>query len=147
TGPGLHPKAAAALFPAVTKPPSQQPAAGLKIPGLVLAAPDDAQSLRTDALELAQAWEGSVLKIVAKAKASGLAEKRRFSRVLGLPGSSSSTQRTVRALLTGFLLFHLTGDKAYREFSQADAALPKTQQPDPDAPAVTPEERIVALLK
>ena len=86
-------------------------------------------------------------KIVAKAKASGLAEKRRFSRVLGLPGSSSSTQRTVRALLTGFLLFHLTGDKAYREFSEADAALPKTQQPDPDAPAVTPEERIVALLK
>ena len=147
TGPGLHPKAAAALFPAVTKPPSQQPATGLKIPGLVLAAPDDAQSLRTDALELAQAWEGSVLKIVAKAKASGLAEKRRFSRVLGLPGSSSSTQRTVRALLTGFLLFHLTGDKAYREFSEADAALPKTQQPDPDAPAVTPEERIVALLK
>ena len=87
-----------------------------------------------------------MLKIVAKAKASGLAEAPLLAGA-GPAGSSSSTQRTVRALLTGFLLFHLTGDKAYREFSEADAALPKTQQPDPDAPAVTPEERIVALLK
>lgn len=147
TGPGMHPKAVAALFPAVTKPPSQQPAAALKVAGLVLAAPDDAQSLRTDALELAQAWDGAVLKVVSKAKAAGLAEKRRFSRVLGLPGSSSGTQKTVRALLTGFLLYHLTGDKAYKEFAEADAVLPKTEQPDPEAPPVTPEDRIVALLR
>ena len=88
-----------------------------------------------------------MLKVVSKAEAAGLAEKRRFSRVLGLPGSSSGTQKTVRALLTGFLLFHLTGDKAYKEFAEADAVLPKTEQPDPEAPPVTPEDRIVALLR
>ena len=135
------------MFPAVTKPPSQQPAAGLKIPGLVLAAPDDAQSLRTDALELAPGLGRLGAEDRRQGQGVRSGRERRFSRVLGPPGSSSSTQRTVRALLTGFLLFHLTGDKAYREFSEADAALPKTQQPDPDAPAVTPEERIVALLK
>jgi hypothetical protein len=142
----MRPKAVAALFPAVTKPPAQQPAATLKVPGLVLSAPDDPQSLRTDALDLAQAWDGAVLHVVSKAKASGLAEKRRFSRVLGLPASDRRTQKTVRALLTGYLLYHLTGDKTYREFAEPDAMLPKTEQPDPEARPVTPEDRVAALL-
>ncbi|GAY14966.1 dienelactone hydrolase family protein [Mycobacterium sp. shizuoka-1] len=141
------PKAVAALFPSVTKPPAQQPAASLKVPGLVLSAPDDAHSLRTDALDLAGAWKGSVLHIVSKAQAPGLAEKRRFAGALGLPGSDRRTQKTARALLTGFLLFHLTGDKDYREFADPEAVLPNTEQPDPELPPVTPEERIVALLK
>lgn len=141
------PKAAAALFPAVTKPPAQQPAAGLKVPGLVLSAPDDPESLRTDALDLAQAWPGAVLHVVTKGKSAGLAEKRRFSRVLGLPGSDRKTQKAARALLTGFLLFHLTGDKTYREFADTEAVLPKTGKPDPEAEPMTPEGRIVALLK
>lgn len=141
------PKAVAALFPAVTKPPAQQPAASLKTPGLVLSAPDDPQSLRTDAVDLARAWKGSVLHIVSKAESAGLAEKRRFAKVFGMPGSDRRTQKTVRALLTGFLLFHLTGDKTYREFADPEAVLPKTEAPDPDAQPVTPEEQIVALLK
>lgn len=141
------PKAVAALFPTVTKPPTQQPAASLKVPGLVLSAPDDAQSLRTDALDLAATWKGSALRIVSKAESAGLAEKRRFAGVLGLPASDRGTQKTARALLTGFLLFHLTGDKDYREFADPEAVLPKTEVLDPEAPPVTPEERLVALLK
>ena len=35
------PKAVAALFPSVTKPSAQQPAATLEVPGLVLSSPDD----------------------------------------------------------------------------------------------------------
>jgi len=67
--------------------------------------------------------------------------------VMGLPGSHGRTQRTVRALLTGFLLFHLTGDKTYREFADPEITLPRTDQPDLTAAPVTTEDRIVALLK
>lgn len=141
------PKAVAALFPTVTKPAAKEAAASLKVPGLVLSAPDDAISLRTDALELAGAWKGSTLRVVSKAESAGLAEKRRVAGALGLPGSDRRTQKTARALLTGFLLYHLTGDKDYKEFADPDAVLPKTEALDPEAPQATPEERIVALLK
>ncbi len=89
-----------------------------------------------------------MLHIVSKAESSGLAEKRRFAKVLGIPGSDKRTQKTVRALLTGFLLFHLTGDKAYHEFADPpEAVLPKTEALDPEAPPVTTEGQIAALLK
>lgn len=140
-------KAVAAVFPAVTKPSAEAAAAHLTVPGLVLATPDDAPSLRTDALEVAEAWDGAVLRVVKKANAAGLAEKRRLTRLLGFPGSSDETQKTVRALLTGFLLFHLTGDKAYEEFADPEADLPHTGKPDPDAAPVTDEDRIVALFR
>ena len=159
---GTRAKAVAAVFPSVTKPSAEQSAATLTIPGLVLATPDDQKSLRTDALEVAAAWDGAVLRVVEKADAAGVAERRRMLGLLGLqglglqglglqglgfPGSSSRTQKTVRALLTGFMLFHLTGDDTYREFAEPDAVLPHTATPDPEAPAVTHEERIVALFR
>lgn len=140
-------QAVAAVFPAVTKPSAEAAAAALALPGLVLATADDATSLRTDALEVAAGWDAAVLRVVDKARAGGLAERRRLSRLAGLPGSSNRTQKTVRALLTGFLLFHLTGQKKYRDFADPQAALPKTSIPDPHAPAVTAEDRIVALLR
>jgi dienelactone hydrolase len=144
---GTRAKAVAAVFPSVTKPSAEQSAATLTIPGLVLATPDDQKSLRTDALEVAAAWDGAVMRVVEKADAAGVAERRRVLGLLGLQGSSSRTQKTVRALLTGFMLFHLTGDDTYREFAEPDAVLPHTATPDPEAPAVTHEERIVALFR
>ena len=140
-------RAAAAVFPAVTKPSAEAAAASLALPGLVLATPDDAVSLRTDALEVGRAWDGAVLRVVDKSKATGLSEKRRLTRLVGLPGSSNRTQKWVRALLTGFLLFHLTGDKSYKEFADADADLPHTSRPDPDAAPVSAEDRIAALFR
>ena len=142
-----RPSAVAAVFPAVTTPSAEAAAAALSVPGLVLATPDDATSLRTDALEVGAAWDGAVLRVLDKAEAGGLAEKRRIAGLLGLPGSSSRTQRTVRALLTGFLLFHLTGDKTYRDFADPEAKLPRTRRPDPDAEPVSTEDRIVALFR
>lgn len=144
---GAAVRAAAAVFPSVTKPSAEVAAAALRVPGLVLATPDDARSLRTDALEIAAAWDGAVPRVVAKAQLSGLAEKRGLAQLLGVPGRGSRTQRTVRALLTGFLLFHLTGDKAYRTFADPDATFPGTGRPDADAPPPTDEDRIVALLR
>ena len=144
---GTRAKAVAAVFPSVTKPSAEESAATLQVPGLVLATPDDQKSLRTDALEVAAAWDGAVLRVVEKASATGVAERRRMLGLLGFPGSSSRTQKTVRALLTGFLLFHLTGDDTYRQFAEPDAVLPHTAVPDPEAAPVTHEERIVALFR
>jgi len=143
----VRPKAVAAVFPSATKPSAEAAAAGLAVPGLVLATPDDATSLRTDALEIGANWTGAVVRTVDKAAAGELAEKRRIAGLLGLPGSSTRTQRTVRALLTGFLLFHLAGDKDYRAFADPEADLPGTGRPDPDATPVTDEDRIVALFR
>ena len=39
----------------------------------------------------------------------------------------------VRALLTGYLLYALAGDKAYRDFADPEVQLPKTVALDADA--------------
>ena len=65
----------------------------MTVPGLVLATPDDQKSLRTDALEVAQAWDGAVLRVIDKANAAGLAEKRHLAGLLGFPGSSARPRR------------------------------------------------------
>ncbi|OBH89088.1 dienelactone hydrolase family protein [Mycobacterium sp. E2733] len=139
--------AGAALFPAVTSPPAEAPATTLKLPGLILTAPGDPQSLTSNALSLSRAWEAATLRIVSKAKPGGLVEGRRLTKVFGLASPHRRTQRTVRALLTGYLLYTLGGDKTYRDFADPDAHLPKTDPLDPEAAPVALEEKIVALLK
>lgn len=141
------PAAAVALFPTVTSPPAEQPAATLKVPGLILTAPGDPKSLNSNALSLSRAWDAATLRIVSKAEPKGLIEGRRLAKAVGLPGGHRKTQRVVRALLTGYLLFTLAGDKTYRDFANPDVQLPRTDPVDPDAPPVALEEKIVALLK
>lgn len=140
-------KAAVAVFPGVTKPSAEDAAAALSIPGLVLATPDDGRSIRTDALEITERWPGAILRVVDKAKASSLAEEHGLRGLLGVPRRSTGPQKTVRALMTGFLLFQLTGDKTYREFADPDAKFRRTSTADLEAPAVTAEERIVSLFR
>lgn len=147
SGARFAPKTAAALFPTVTSPPAEKAASSLTIPGLVLTAPGDPHTLRSNAVELARAWDGAVLRIVGKGKPGGLAEGRRLARAVGLPGADRGTQKSVRALLTGYLLYTLSGDKTYRDFADPDTVLPKTQPVDPDAGPVDIEDKIVALLK
>ncbi len=139
--------AAAALFPTVTSPPAEQPASTLKVPGLILTAPSEAKSLNSDAFALSRTWDSATLRVVSKAEPRGLAEGRRLTSVLGLGGPHRKTQRTVRALLTGYLLFTLAGDKTYRDFADPDVQLPRTEALDPEASPVPLEEKVVALLK
>jgi dienelactone hydrolase len=142
------PKAVVAMFPTVTKPPAEQPAAALSLPGLVLTAQGDPMTLRSNAVELARVWKGATLRIVNKAKPGGLIEGRRLARVVGLPGADTSTQKVVRALLTGYLLHTLTGDKDYRHFADPEFDLPKAPTVDPFAEdPVDLEDKVVALLK
>jgi dienelactone hydrolase len=144
----MKPKAVAALFPTVTKPPAEQPAASLPVSGLVLSGPGDPMTLRSNAVELARAWKGATLRTVNKAKPGGLIEGRRLARVIGLPGADRSTQKVVRALLTGYLLHILTGDKAYADFADPEVDLPKAPVVDPFADdPVDIEDKVVALLK
>ncbi|MEZ0050606.1 hypothetical protein ABIA30_001604 [Mycobacterium sp. MAA66] len=141
------PKTVAALFPSVSKPAAEEPGAGLRIPGLILSAPGHELALQSNASELAAAWRTATLRTVAKAQPGGLIEGFRVGRVVGLPGADRGTQRSVRALLTGYLLHVLTGDKTYRDFADADAVLPKTVATEPGAEPAALEDKVVALLK
>lgn len=142
------PAAVVAAFPTVTRPPAEQPATRLQVPGLILTAPGDPVTLRSNAVELSRVWKSATLRAVQKAKAGGLIEGRRLARAVGLPGADRSTQKVVRALLTGYLLHLLTGDKAYRDFSDPEVALPKAPTMDPFADdPVALEDKVVALLK
>jgi len=143
----VKPQAVAAIFPSVTTPSAEQPAASLRVPGVVFSAPGSAKALRSNAIELWQAWDAATLRIVKKAQANGLAEGRRLTAAFGLGGSDRRTQKTVRALLTGYLLYVLAGDKTYRDFGDPDVQLPGTLPIGEEAAPVSPEEKFVALLK
>lgn len=141
------PKAVVAIFPTVTKPPAEEPAATLHVPGVVFSAPGSAKTLRSNALGVWQAWDAATLRVIKKAQPGGLVEGRRLTKILGLPGANRKTHKAVRALLTGYLLYTLGGDKTYREFADPDAQLPKTEPLEHEAAAMPPEEKFVALLK
>jgi dienelactone hydrolase len=143
----VKPKAVAAIFPTVTNPPAEQPAAALRVPGIVFSAPGSATTLRSNAIELFQAWDGATLRVVSKAQADGLAEGRRLTTAFGLGGPDRKTQKAVRALLTGYLLYALSGDKTYADFADPDVQLPKTVAMEDGAATVPLEEKFVALLK
>ncbi|HME75307.1 MAG TPA: hypothetical protein VKI00_06480 [Mycobacterium sp.] len=143
----VKPKAVAAIFPSVTSPPAEQPAASLKVPGVVFSAAGDAKKLRSNAIDLWKAWDTATLRVINKAQPVGLAEGRRLTAAFGLGGPDRKTQKAVRALLTGYLLYALGGDKTYCEFADPDVQLPKTAAVDEKATLVTHEEKFVALLK
>src|SRR5580693_1756933 len=110
----VKPNAVAALFPTVTNPQAEQPAATLRVPGVVFSAPGAAKALRSNAIELWQAWDTATLRVVSKSQPAGLAEGRRLTTAFGLGGPDRKTQKAIRALLTGYLLYALGGDKTYR---------------------------------
>jgi hypothetical protein len=143
----VKPKAVAAIFPTVSTPPAEHPAASLRVPGVVFSTPGDAKTLRSNAIDLCKVWDTATLRIVNKARSNGLAEGRRLTTAFGLGSPDRKTQKNVRALLTGYLLYALAGDKTYRDFADPDVQLPKTIALDAEAAAVTPEEKFVALLK
>ena len=140
-------KAAVALFPTISSPAVEQPATGLRVPGMILTSTGEDTSIRSNAAELAAAWRRGTLRTVAKAEPGGLVEGFRLTRVVGLPGADRKTQKVVRALLTGHLLHVLAGDKDYKDFGDPDVVLPKTVVPDSEKPPVALEDKVVALLK
>jgi dienelactone hydrolase len=140
-------KAVAAVFPTVTKPPAAQPAATLNTAGVIFSAPGEEKAFRSNAAELAAAWRPATVRVIRKAKGGGLAEGRRVTKAFGLPGTHAGTQKSVRALLTGYLLCTLAGDRTYKEFADPNVQLPRTEVTEAVSTPATPEEKIIALLK
>ncbi|MGP4057344.1 dienelactone hydrolase family protein [Mycobacterium sp. 4D054] len=144
----VKPQGVVAAYPTVSSPPAEAPAAGLTVPGLILTDPGDPMTLRSNAVEMARAWKSATLRATSNTKSGGLVEGRRLATVVGLPGANRGTQKIVRALMTGFLLHTLAGDKTYRDFADAHAELPKATVMDPFADdPVDLENKVVALLK
>lgn len=145
------PRGLFAAYPTVSSPPAEEPASGLTVPGLILTDPGDPMTLRSNAVEIARAWKTATLRATSDTKSGGLVEGRRLAPVVGLPGANRGTQKIVRALMTGYLLHTLTGDRkndTYRDFANPDVDLPKAPVLDPFADdPVDLENKIVALLK
>lgn len=119
----------------------------MKLQGLILSAPGEAMTLRSNATMLSHAWPSAIHRTIVKAEAAGLGEGRRWAKFVGLSGTDRRTQKAVRALLTGYLLFRLTGDKTYRDFADPQAQLPGTEVPSEELAQITVEDRITALLR
>ncbi|WP_278264974.1 dienelactone hydrolase family protein [Nocardia sp. AG03] len=125
--------AVAALFPAPTSPAAQNIAPDLDTPGLILTG-DDLDSVSSDARALAAAWAGpSLLRRIDGASHNGIVEGRRLFAALGAGRHEHKTDKTTRALLTGYLLNTLLGDKTYAPFADPTAEIPHTTVIDPTA--------------
>ncbi|ONM48268.1 dienelactone hydrolase family protein [Nocardia donostiensis] len=130
--------AVAALFPAPTAPSAETIAPDIDAPALVLAGTGDIDSMNSNAIALAAAWRGPrVLRALDGAGRNGLIEGRRVLSALGAGKHEGKTTRLTRALLTGYLLHTLLGDKTYAAFSDPEASIPHTRLVDPLA---EPEE-------
>ncbi|TQM28687.1 dienelactone hydrolase family protein [Nocardia bhagyanarayanae] len=126
--------AIAALYPAPTAPSAETLAPDLDIPALVVAG-DDVSSVSCNALSLTAAWGGeALLRTVDGASHNGIIEGRRALAALGASKHEAKTSRTTRALLVGYLNYHVLGDKTYKPFADPEAAIPHTQLVDPNAP-------------
>ena len=147
----VKPKAVFAAYPTISRPAAEDPASSLQVPGLILTDPGDPMPLRSNAVELARAWKPATLRATSKTKSGGLVEGRRLAKVVGLPGANRSTQKIVRALMTGYLLHMLAGEKdkgPYKAFADPKVDLPKAPLLDPFADdPVDLENKVVALLK
>ena len=141
------PEAVAVVSPTVTKPSAVDPAAALNVPGVIFSAPGEEKTLRSNAFELSQAWRPATLRVISNAKSGGLAEGRRVTKAFGLPGTHARTQKAVRALLTGYLLYALAGDKTYEAFADPEVQLPRTEAAEKAAAPPTTEQKIISLLK
>jgi dienelactone hydrolase len=135
--------AVASLFPAPTAPTAESVAGGITAPALVVGSPLELVSMASDPVELTASLGGhAVLRSVAKSSRDGMVEGRRLLGKIGVGGDfEKKTSKTVRALLTGFLLFHLTGDDTYSEFSDAEAEIKKTTVIDPSEPMPAPPKK------
>ncbi|WP_331456327.1 hypothetical protein [Tsukamurella asaccharolytica] len=113
-----------ALFPAPTSPQAEKAATGTRANAQILGAPGNEHSMASNAGVLSLRYAGPTeLRIVPGAEPGGLAEGISLRGALGAGGSDTSTQKMVRALLTGYLLGGLADDKEYAAFAEVGADL------------------------
>lgn len=121
-------KAVAAVYPANTAPSAIEAARNLMLPGMVIGADSDTDSLFDpgNPAKLAYNWAGEVVYRVPKKGSQGsFSEDGMVKRLLGLASPNSKVQATIRGLLVGYFLHQLDGKNKYSDFSEQDATGPK----------------------
>lgn len=116
--------AVAAVYPAATAPSAVEAARNLFLPGMVIGADEDADAMFDPGNPAAIAfnWAGEVVyRVVKKGNQRSFAEDGLPRRLIGLGSPQRKVQTTVRALLTGYFLHQLAGEKKYSDFSAPDA--------------------------
>ncbi|WP_051072387.1 dienelactone hydrolase family protein [Corynebacterium caspium] len=117
-------KALAALYPAITSPSADIAAATIKVPGLILGSGEDSLLEAGNPASLAKAWGGkAVYREIKKGTQQGFPENTLFKLLLGVAKPQTAARETARGLLTGFLLYHLDGNKKYASFADSELAL------------------------
>jgi len=122
----------AALFPAPASPNIEVAASATDIPALVLGAPGELDTVSWNPLPM-RTWLGdtATLRVLPKGNSRGIVEGRSAADWVLDTGGDKKVQTAVRALLTGYLLATLTGDKQYQVFADPDEALGDIATLDP----------------
>ncbi|GAA4851623.1 alpha/beta hydrolase [Actinomycetospora corticicola] len=120
-------EAVATIALSESRPPAQDAARAVHRPGLHIAFGKDLVSPPSAGAEpVAAAWAGpSVLRTVKKASHMAIVEGRHWSDLVLDGKADLGVGTTVKALLTGFLLHHLNGEKAYADL--VDGAVKGTE--------------------
>ncbi len=114
----------AALFPAPASPNVEVAATATDIPALVLGAPGELDTVSWNPLPM-RTWLGdtATLRVLPKGNSRGIVEGRSAADWVLDTGGDKKVQAAVRAVLTGYLLATLTGDKQYRPFTDPEEVL------------------------
>ncbi|WP_019202400.1 dienelactone hydrolase family protein [Tsukamurella sp. 1534] len=143
-------EALAALYPAPTSPRAEQASATVLAQAMILARPGDEQSMTSNAGVLSMRYGGPTeLRLVPDSEPGGLAEGLSVRGALGAGGADKSTQKIVRALLTGFLLGTVGDQKDYKIFAELDAdwgdtSAVWTPHAEPEEPSLLQKVRSLA---
>ncbi|WP_438359480.1 dienelactone hydrolase family protein [Corynebacterium sphenisci] len=122
-----HCAGVACVYPADTAPPSAAAATNVHCPGLILAPGEDQWLDRGNPRRLGVNWAGDlVYREVDKATQGGFSETPLSRRLLGLGSSSTKDRELALALLTGWVLAVIGGEKEYKDFGDQDASIKGT---------------------
>ena len=120
-------KGVACVYPADTAPSAEAAATNVDCPGLVLGPGEDQWLDRGNPRRLAVNWAGDVIfREVDNATQAGFSETKLLRRLAGFSKSNVRHQETARAMLTGWLLATVDGDKDYKDFLDPDAKIKGT---------------------
>ncbi len=115
-------RAVAALYPAVVSPSAETAARSLRVPGLVLGSAKEDLFRAGNPAKLAYNWAGPVAyRELEKGTQAGFSEDKVAKLLIGSGAFQAGPTETARALLTGFLLGTIGGEKKYEDFAAAEA--------------------------
>lgn len=116
-------RALTALFPAPTTADLPAAAATVSVPALIVAGSEELDSMTANAVVLAKALGGDVvLRTLPGADGRSLLERTTIKSFIGINGADSAVHKAVRAQLTGYLLYQLSGDEKYAAFADPEEA-------------------------